>query len=249
MLIRVTRADVSSRSFLAYLMTDNTVIAVSDRLEVKGEDVSVWQTLTINRPDRNPITIEGSRSVIGYTLNEGRTHHYMYFVPNPAMSIAPDGRVFMTTGEKPEILCYNLDGILTEIIRFNLEVEWVTSDDQKAVQDNMDMNDIPPRLRENYKNQRFPKSKAYWDNITTDDRGFVWLTRDDEYNLQNPASIPRTLVVDHEGRLLGYTRLPVLISQIRRGLLMGIWEDQDTGEFLPVVYRILPIAPGLDYPQ
>ncbi len=248
-LIRVTRADVSTRAFLAYLMTDNTVIALSERLEVEGQDVYSWQTLTVNKPDLNPITIEGPRGVIGYTLNAGRTHFYQYYLPRPAMSIAPDGRVYLTTGERPEILCYNWDGILT-VVRFDLKEERVTSDDRKAVLDNTDLNEIPPRFRENFINQQFPKSKAYWTNITTDDRGFVWLTREAEYNLQNPASIPRTLVVDSEGRLLGSTRLPVLISQIRRGLLtMGIRQDPDTGELLPVVYRILPIAPGLDYPQ
>ena len=247
-LIRVTRADVSTRAFLAYLMTDNTVIALSERLEVEGQDVYSRQTLTVNKPDQNPITIEGARSVIGYTLNEGRTHMYMYYVPTPSMSIAPNGRVLMTTGEKPEILCYNWDGVLT-VIRFHLEVERVTSDDRRAVLDNTDYDQMPPRLWEQYRNIKFPRSKAFWNNITTDDRGFIWLTREAEYNLQNPATIPRTLVVDREGRLLGSTRLPVLISQIRRGFLMGISQDPDTGELLPVVYRILPIAPGLDYPQ
>jgi len=55
-------------------------------------------------------------------------------------------------------------------------------------------------------------------------------------------------ILDPEGRYLGQAAIPNARASIVRGHLLATIEDNETGEQIPMVYRIVPTVEGLKYP-
>jgi hypothetical protein len=94
----------------------------------------------------------------------------------------------------------------------------------------------------------FADKVGFSENLLVDDRGWLWLL--DEWGKAFNAAPDRTWwhVVDAEGRYLGRAFLPGTPHAIRDGLLMSTWYDEETGEQIPTVYKIIPAVEGLRYP-
>ena len=103
-------------------------------------------------------------------------------------------------------------------------------------------------IREDYRERYvFADKVGFSEDLRVDDRGWLWLL--DEWGKAFNAERGRTWwhVVDAEGRYLGRAFLPGTPHAIRDGLLMSTWYDEETGEEIPIVYRIVPAVEGLRY--
>jgi hypothetical protein len=78
-----------------------------------------------------------------------------------------------------------------------------------------------------------------------DDKGFVWLMPLPDHGGFQSGPSWSWLVLSPEGEYLGRTLAPG--SRFHRGHVLTAEEDPDSGEQFPVVYRIRPAVPGLEY--
>ena len=153
---------------------------------------------------------------------------------------------------EPVLEWYDLEGNLRERIHIDLPPQPVTAAmrSQYMSEYNRDLTERedprPPRPREWF---AFPEYVGYWRSARIDDAGYIWL-RDvlDASRLEHEEGY-LFHVIDPRGRYLGTTWLPEDLGwNICDGKLLDIVEDEETGEPIPTVYRIVPAVPGLKYP-
>ena len=179
----------------------------------------------------------------------------IYFSPNTRGLYHPAHGIVMTTGEEPELRCYDLTGQLTRIIRVDLEPEPVTQEDRakileesdRAIAENEGMAlALHTALR---KVITFRDHKAFWEWIDVDAEGYLWLRIPEwYYDLEEQGIGARFHVISPEGEYLGTSRQPTFMGDMSNGKLFLIVSDPETAEEIPTIYRIIPAVTGLKYP-
>ena len=166
---------------------------------------------------------------------------------------------FLMSADQPEVRVYDLDGDLTRILRIDLPPRPVTDEDratalarledelQRALNPDESSSYRPdPRpARIQRDNPRYVDPKDYWRGMFVDDKGFVWLMPLPDHGGFQSGPSWSWLVLSAEGEYLGRTLAPG--SRFHRGHVLASEEDPDSGEQFPVVYRIRPAVPGLEY--
>jgi hypothetical protein len=167
---------------------------------------------------------------------------------------------FLMSADQPEVRVYELDGDLTRILRIDLPPRPVTNEDragvlarlEDALQRALNPNESsssrpdPRRARIQRDNPRYVDPKDYWQGMIVDDNGFVWLDPLPDYGVGVETGTYRFVIFSPEGEHLGQTTTPGW-PQPHRGHVLTAEEDPDSGERFPVVYRIRPAVPGLEY--
>jgi hypothetical protein len=223
------------------------VLAIRPQWRVEDDKAYYWHKLTFVPTGADLVQLDGPSALTMVATDGGRTHYGRPFAAAPSLSVTPAGGILLSTGETPTLWHYDQGGELVSMMELNAPTEEISPRDKDEYVLWLRSWLPSDRLEKQLQHLPFAAAKAFWTEAYTDDRGFTWLTRVIDYRFATPPQEPRTLVVDSEGRWLGSTTVPVLISSVRGGHLMGIARNDSTGETHILVFRIHPIAPNLHY--
>jgi len=180
------------------------------------------------------------------------------YTGQPLVQYSPDNGLFITTGVTPEIQIYSLAGDLKELIRLNLEPEPVTTEERNAIIQNLDA--IVQSYRDNNSffletteaNRRalyITELKAFWEDMQVAVGGYIWLQVPEVYDAESTNRGRKYRVLSPAGEYLGDTRWPEWMpGRIVGDLLLTMQLDEETGERIPTVFKIIPVAEGLKFP-
>lgn len=219
----------------------------------EGDTVAVVRTPRI--PYARYVRIAWDDRVTDYPLR-------VQYNGRPLMDYHPEVGLFASTGMESEITFYDLGGRLVRRVRVELEPQEVTDSERRVYLDRIealleqergrpepDRYSIE-RFEAMFRGAEFPEYRAFWREVEVDDAGWLWLSL-----VEAPEATPqfetgsRWRVLDERGEYLGVTTWPRLMNaQVSMGHLTGVREDVDTGEHIPVIFRIRPTAEGLRYP-
>ena len=174
------------------------------------------------------------------------------FVSYPYAEYHPGRGIMITTGVRPEVHWYDITGKLVHIHRIDIAPRRITNEIKQSYRE-----DLRRRIQEQaeqagreprpFPEQDFPEYAAHWRGGFVDDAGYTWLfvmiLPGDEVREGITCSI-----LNPNGRYLGRTTIPNARSTIVRGHLLAAIEDEETGEQIPTVYRIIPAMKGFNYP-
>jgi len=182
-----------------------------------------------------------------------------------ATYVASRNQILTADGTRPEIRWYALNGTLQELIRLVIPVEKVTSDERVEILARLDsliaeaeVEEDPGRRETRLLRARqakeiviLPEEKAYWSWVDLDDEGYYWLRLPTPYfGTTERNESYRFKVLSPQGEYLGDTEIPARRRhwKVVQGHLLTLVLIVQTGELVPTVYRMVPIAPGLRYP-
>lgn len=201
-------------------------------------------------------TFEGRRT----TSTRGRQFPYG---PKPTSTFNSQIGFVIGNGVDPILTVYDFNAEIQKEIRIIQEPERVDAEMKqqvtKAVEDKIQSSEGVSRLnwQEYLENLSFPTTIAFSADVEVEDSGFIWIKVP-----QFPTGIAEYTdstwrLISPEGEYLGTTvrpeddvRNPVgSWGRVFNGRLLIIHEDDETGEYLPTVYRIRPAVRGLKYPN
>jgi hypothetical protein len=166
--------------------------------------------------------------------------------------------IVITTGERPIIEIFGLDGRLQRRIRVGLPLVEVTAEDRRAwLQQQREAiegrAELPPANRERLLDQvnraTYAPTKPVWRDPFIDDAGYFWLMVPWEVPaIVNEVPPIGYYVLSPEGEYLGRTQPPHVGGQVGFGRMPGAILDPETGAVEPRIYRLKPRPAGFKYP-
>ncbi len=243
------------------------LIQVND-LPVVGDDWFVESRMVVLSSNKDTVAvIETPRVPFGksYARDDQGTPYaptMMQYVGYPTLGFKPEQGIYASTGMEPVVRFYDLTGALTRVIRIDMPPEEITSVEKKTFLDSLRTELYEARNRPNpsaltitrleatIADPPFPQHKGYWRKVDIDDAGRIWLSMiEPPLEVQTEPWAPRYRVLSPDGEYLGDTVWPQLVSgHIQGGCLLGIQEDPETGEKVPVIYRMIALQEGFTYP-
>ena len=222
---------------------DLTYMTVRLVRRANGETVASLVTGSVKR--------EVSAEIDGVVLGSGP----IPFTGEPIALAIPGPYILTSSGSKPEVDLYDIQGNLVRRISLDLRPRkvtaqmknryWAAEERRRALYGRT----VDPREKAE---KIFSESAGWWSGAVADDAGYLWMQDAVYYPL---AYQPRDFFVfDPEGRYLGKVQLP---SEARRnrtglrikgGLLFALIKDTMSGGVVPVVYRIIPTYDEIAYP-
>jgi len=180
----------------------------------------------------------------------------IYFTGRPSLVYAPGRGLLMSTGQEPEVSWYDLGGNLTRVITIEQEREEVTADERAAIIqssreqiENAEDDARRAMYRRIHELSEIPDTKDHWTDVLVDDAGFIWLECMPDYTVESSERTATYMVLSPEGEYLGSTAWPLSSGTLSHGHFLGFRTDEDTGETIGTVFRILPAVAGLTYPD
>ncbi|MFC1529224.1 6-bladed beta-propeller [Gemmatimonadota bacterium] len=164
--------------------------------------------------------------------------------------------ILFTTGERPEIDIFDIEGVHRKRIRIDLPFEAVTAEDRReSMASLMELRDNAPSGNKAVysamiDHAEFPEEKAYWTGLSVEESGYIWIfipTFRDAAG--DPADGRICWILSPEGEYLGTTRTPPGSVAISRGHLISTRSDPDTGADIITVFRIRSALNQLKYPD
>jgi hypothetical protein len=248
---------------------------VTKMMSLPGDRLMTWQTTFDSRegyawtsmevriltPDGDTLATIASDEIVTGAAEQrsplpGVTESVVTGIPftsNPQVLYDPDRGLAVITGMKPEVHWYDLDGNLTGLYRLPIEVQRVTADIKQANDEyrrQMSRESAARTGREPGPLQKmtYPEYAALWSGGFLDDAGYLWLYAIHLPGREDRPDGSRCYVLDPEGRFLGRSTLKGDRLTVRHGRLISVSRDEETGENIITVFRIRPLAEGLDYP-
>jgi hypothetical protein len=194
-----------------------------------------------------------------YIFNQGY-YAWRVFAGSPEAVYAPGSGVYLTTGLEPRITVRDLTGRIIRIIDAGIPPERVTRSERRSLE---------TRLREwvaaaeNDREKEAAKGrlehvelndpKAYWNDLIVDEYGYLWCERPDQTYHNIVGDVPSRehrffRVFNPDGEYLGDTRVPTWGS-LSRGHFIALEDNEETGGFEVVLYRIRPAVEGMKFPD
>lgn len=261
-LIEVLSYSAGERRVGAQRIGDDHLLLLVGTHETRGE----WQyytskvliTKASTKDTLGIITLKPLRTakVIHVTTSdglEGTGYGMIQFNPRTVIDFAFGTGIMVSNGADPEIRIYNNEAKLTRIIRVDLQARKVTdtlkerkeafSDSIQSVLNIKRSSPIPDLSEPPYADK-----VGFWDDGFIDDVGFIWLEDVYANKFRGLKSTTVFHVFSPEGQYFGLTTIPCRNVNINGGVVCGNLYDRFTGENTHVVYRILPIVKGLEYP-
>ncbi len=177
------------------------------------------------------------------------------FGPQPLVLYHPRHGIVLSLSAEPELQLYDLTGQLKRTIRIATEPEPVTAVDRERARQALleGVEEVDPETRPMMELMAeavvCADEKAFWGRVEIDREGFFWLDLT-LYPETETAGEHTFMVLSPEGEYLGTTTRPARPgSSIVGGRLYILEENIETGEILPTVYRLEPVAPGFTYPE
>ncbi len=189
----------------------------------------------------------------------GSTPMPLLYGPSPIATYHPTQGVILCTSDHPQLDIYDLRGRLVRVIRIALNPESVTEADKEEakrllLQSASPSNEDAREAERMFAEIPYSQMKAFWSDVEVDDHGFFWLPQSLTSMVILGANYSFRLL-SPEGEYLGMTTRPIGSSSISsnaivsQGRLLVLEEDPESGEILPVIYRITPAVRGLRYPN
>ncbi len=235
---------------------------------VVGDDWFVGSRMVVLSSNKDTVAVVETPSVPfgkSYARDDQGTPYaptMMQYVGYPTLGFKPEQGIFASSGMEPVVQFYDLTGELTKVIRIDMVPEEITSVEKKAFLDSIRNELYEARNRSNpsaltitrleatISDPPFPQHKGYWRGVDIDDAGWIWLSMvEPPLEVQTELWAPLYKVLSPEGEYLGDTVWPLLVAgHIRGGRLLGIREDPETGEKIPIIYRMISLREGMIYP-
>ncbi len=184
---------------------------------------------------------------------------WYHFGPRPWCTYDFQGKVYYTDAAESVVDVYNSDGLHIQQIRLGLIPEASSSSHEDRVRSFLRMKAeqaTDDRARDQWRSDlnkvRLPVQKAFWQAITVDDAGYIWLQESEHRFAVADNAIPTFtyIIVSPEGEFIGRTkRHKDGRIRISRGHMLEILYDQESGERSLLVYAIRPLVVGLNYPN
>ncbi len=176
----------------------------------------------------------------------------LYYAPFPSAVYSANHGIVMTTGAQPVVNQYDSSGSLTRQILLNLPLEPVTQSDRTRMKEyrKVQLANVrtPEPGRYDDRELLFAEQKAYWRHARIDDEGFIWLTCLWDFETLDQGLGTKCFVIHPNGEWLGTCYLPNSNGRFSNGHYLTLMTDQETGERIPTVYKIVPSVDGLLYP-
>jgi hypothetical protein len=208
---------------------------------------------TLCRVEAKPWSMGRRINIPGYSIS---TSARVFYAMRSSIAYE-DGFGFLCyCTDEPVIRWYDLDGGLEREIVIELEPEPVTDEERRGIQrslqrsvDNAPDDQRKAMMEAMQKHAVIPNEKTFWASVSVDDYGYHWLAYHTDYSIEDTAErLRRFRVLSPEGEYLGDTAYPESYGQISRGHYLTEREDEETGEILHVIYRLVPAAEGFVYP-
>ncbi len=199
-------------------------------------------------------TMQKSSFITSYGTSRGITR--IPYGIMPSIAAHSEFGIYVSDGENPVVNRYATEGNRDLEIRFRLERETVSAEEKTAVlrKYDDDITEAEGRFKENARARRealvIADRKPYWTDVVVDDAGYIWLLQSESVAEANAVDGSLFRVVSPEGEYLGDSRWPKVIynASISHGCVCFLVEEE-SGEMIPVVYRIRSNVEGLHYPQ
>jgi hypothetical protein len=215
-----------------------------------------WDTVCTIIGEELPATIRGISSTVGeMTIGSSVS---VPFGPRPLAVYSEHHGILMTSGVRPEIDLFDLDGIRRAKLTIDLPPRVVTDEDRQLHEAPIRKNltEGRPEFRNLYRAElealEYPEHMRYWSDLEVDDSGFIWLEIPGYVTaFEHGEDAVLYHVLSPEGEYLGITRLPTHRrgrTRLTKGFLTVVEMDEETGEKEIVAYRISPAVPGFVYP-
>ncbi len=236
---------------------DGEMIFIESRRSQEAENGYFYVTASVlvYSTSEDTLAVLKTTPVKGDYMLAGR-YCWRLFGGWPQIVYQPDLGILMTTGEVPEIRCYDLSGELHHIVRLDIPPEPVTRQERRIYTeayrrrvDSAQTPELRDDLRERQRYIEFNDPKAFWSDLIVDENGYLWARRPGyTYQAQTGTGVTyEYLVFTPEGEYLGNTNLPGA-STISRGHLITRQDKVDTEGMEMVICRIVPAVLGLIYP-
>jgi len=241
--------------------TDDRRIVITQHESTDEEYGWSWRRVTIIEGFADTIaTIESEHvpvGIMGQIERSGRSLSIikmMSYVGEPVVLYRTDLSILISTGLKPELNWYNLDGKLHYVMRLVMEPVRVTREERQAILDAANK-----RVRESSGDQltqalegrrilQIPETKPFWTDIKIDEYGYIWMKLSETESQRRTEGGPAFRLLSPSGEYLGVTRWPVLDGMISRGHLTAIERDPETDEPFATVYQLQIVAKGMRFP-
>ncbi len=255
----ITLTEPLPRMEALYRSRTGATIAVQFLLEVDEPHFLFRRTATVIPPEpADPVVLQtpwvkSQRSIVtgqapdGFPLHLSRT---IAFCGTPTILYGPGDLILLSTGEEPVLQWYDTRGGLRRSMHLEITPQSVSGAEKRAVR--ALMKQISARDRDRGiarydidKLIEFRDPKAYWSRVDIDDRGWLWL----EYPHSTISGEPDVRrLVSPEGEYLGDVAFPESGGIVRSGHYLVLVRNEATGEWIPTVFRMSPLAAGFEYP-
>jgi hypothetical protein len=186
----------------------------------------------------------------------GRASAPIWYTARPMAGYLPGKGIYLSTGRDPLIEWFDLDGDPIEGVRLNIPADPVSDSLLASIEARWDraVERSPEGFskefsRDQRRNLQVAEFKAFWDQVLLDSHGYYWLRRPMRYwDAQRERILSEYRLLSPDGEYLGDVAWPVQYGRVQDGYLMGIYEDPESGERIPIVYRMRSAIEGFDYP-
>lgn len=183
---------------------------------------------------------------------------FVHFPGYPCADFSPRQGVLLTDGHSPKIDRYDSTGALVGRIVLNVPPKTLPSEERRLIISRADrrVREFSGAMKEAARARRnlltFAEPMGFWMQMAIDDAGYIWLSVvENEFRTLEGVRGTICDLLSPEGEYLGRTRLPGQFDDcvIVDGCLCANLQDEETGEYLPTVFRIRPLIKGFRYPN
>ncbi|MFC1529866.1 6-bladed beta-propeller [Gemmatimonadota bacterium] len=208
---------------------------------------------TLCRVEAKPWSMGRRINVPGYNTS---TTSMPYYAADSSLNFHEGFGFLCFCTDEPILRWHGLDGELEREIVVEMEPEPVTDAERRGIQrslqrsiDNATDDRRKAMAEARKKHADIPNVKTYWSFVMVDDQDYHWLSYHYDYSLEEDTEQKaRFRILSPEGEYLGDTEYPEGYGQVSKGHFVTPREDEETGEILQVVYRLVPAAEGFVYP-
>jgi len=232
-------------------------------LDEQDKQIIVYSTRTDSWSSLQAVTYSADGDELGYIesprvprydgmhFREGFWSTPSHFCGRAMSGYSPLHGIMYTDGNEAVVKWYDLSGKIIKVFDLGMASGPVSESD-RALADSyfrnlwLDGNPLGADLYNAWiKEDNFPEIRAYWNDFTVDEFGYLWL---EDPSSQFHATERYVRVVSPEGEYLGDASFPQGVSRISNGYYLLIDRDLDSEEWRLVVYKLMPAVDGLTFP-
>lgn len=245
-----------------YPTNDDRLVLIDSNYEITPNGESLrWYTAAVLDAQGNTLASLSSPRYIQsrqFVIEQYRlgSAGQVYFGPRSIIQYHDGLGLLCYHTAEPVLEWYGLNGEILRMIRVELEREPVTDEERRGIErgfqqsiDEAENEQLKAMFEGVRKHSVIPDWKSYWSSAIVDDSGHHWLRYHYDYTIKDDSKFqPRYRILSPEGEYLGDTQRPERGGTISYGHFLTSHEDEETGEEIYVVYRLVPVPEGFIYP-